>query len=200
MSVKHFMHCPIQVNESCSLVSDSLQPHRLYSPWDSPGQSTGAGSLSLLQGIFPTWGRTQVSRIAGRFFTSWATREAHNSGKSSVNLSHCCYNSLFKSQLRLYSLCEDFWISFTQNEFSFLLHSSSFYTFKMWLIINALKIEAMPYSIQHHSSIPAQATKPKWVRKVFIPTDSSLSPWRTHITWLTYHGLATSSCKKGQEI
>ena len=28
----------------------------LYSPWNSPGQSTGVGSLSLLQGIFPTQG------------------------------------------------------------------------------------------------------------------------------------------------
>ena len=37
-------------------VSDSLWPHRLYSPWNSPGQSTGVGSLSLLQGIFPTQG------------------------------------------------------------------------------------------------------------------------------------------------
>ena len=27
-----------------------------YSPWDSPGQNTGMGSLSLLQGIFPTQG------------------------------------------------------------------------------------------------------------------------------------------------
>ena len=27
-----------------------------YSPWNSPGQNTGAGSLSLLQGIFPTQG------------------------------------------------------------------------------------------------------------------------------------------------
>ena len=26
----------------------------LYSPWDSPGKNTGVGSLSLLQGIFPT--------------------------------------------------------------------------------------------------------------------------------------------------
>ena len=26
----------------------------LYSPWNSPGQNTGVGSLSLLQGIFPT--------------------------------------------------------------------------------------------------------------------------------------------------
>ena len=47
-------------SESHSIVSDSLQPHGLYSPWDSPGQITGVGSLSLLQGIFPTqklnWG------------------------------------------------------------------------------------------------------------------------------------------------
>ena len=39
-----------------SLVSDSLQTHGLYSPWNSPGQNTGMGSLSLLQGIFPTQG------------------------------------------------------------------------------------------------------------------------------------------------
>ena len=57
-------------------MSDSLRPHGLYSPWDSPGQNTGVGSRSLLQGIFPTQGWTQVSRIAGGFFTSWATREA----------------------------------------------------------------------------------------------------------------------------
>ena len=95
-------------NWSRSVVPDSLQP---------PGQNTGMGSLSLLQGIFPTQGsnpglphcrqilyqlshqgsprrlewvaypstrgssrprnRTRVSCIAGRFFTSWAIREAH---------------------------------------------------------------------------------------------------------------------------
>ena len=37
-------------------MSDSLQPHGLYSPWNSPGQNTGVVSLSLLQGIFPTQG------------------------------------------------------------------------------------------------------------------------------------------------
>ena len=37
-----------------SVVSDSLWPHGMYSPWNSPGQNTGVGSLSLLQGIFPT--------------------------------------------------------------------------------------------------------------------------------------------------
>ena len=41
---------------SCSVMSDSLRPHGLYSPWNSLGQNTGVGSLSLLQGIFPTQG------------------------------------------------------------------------------------------------------------------------------------------------
>ena len=43
-------------SESGSLVSDSLQPHGLHSPWNSPGQNPGVGSLSLLQGIFPIQG------------------------------------------------------------------------------------------------------------------------------------------------
>ena len=43
-------------SESSSVVSNSLQPQGLYSPWNSPGQNTGVGSLSLLQGIFPNQG------------------------------------------------------------------------------------------------------------------------------------------------
>ena len=40
----------------CSVVSDSLRPHGLYSPWDSPGKNSGVGSHALLQGIFPARG------------------------------------------------------------------------------------------------------------------------------------------------
>ena len=46
--------------KSCSVMSDSLRLHGLYSLWNSPDQNTGVGSLSLLQGTFPT----QVSHIA----------------------------------------------------------------------------------------------------------------------------------------
>ena len=103
-------------SESHSILSNSLWPHELYSPWNYSGQNTGVGSCPLLQGIFPTHGsspsllhcrqilyqlshrrsprilervaylfssrasgpRNQigVSCLAGRFFTSWATREA----------------------------------------------------------------------------------------------------------------------------
>ena len=58
---KHFtvwatikVYSPKSESESHSVVSDSLWPHWLYSPWNSLGQNTGVGSLSLLQGIFPT--------------------------------------------------------------------------------------------------------------------------------------------------
>ena len=41
-------------SESRSVMSDSLRPHELYSPWNFPSQNTGVGSLSLLPGIFLT--------------------------------------------------------------------------------------------------------------------------------------------------
>ena len=43
-------------SESRSVVSNSLRPYGLYSPWNSLDQNTRVGSLSLLQGIFPTQG------------------------------------------------------------------------------------------------------------------------------------------------
>ena len=58
-------------SESCSVVSDSLRSHGLYSPWNSPGQNTGAFPFS--RGSSPPRNQTHVSRIAGRCFTSWAT-------------------------------------------------------------------------------------------------------------------------------
>ena len=103
-------------SESRSVVSNSLWPHGLYSPWNSLGEITAVGHV-LHQGIFPNQGSnpglphcrwilyqlshqgsprrlewvayafssrsslprnwTGVSCIAGRFFTSWAIREAH---------------------------------------------------------------------------------------------------------------------------
>ena len=48
-------------SESRSVMSDSLRPHGLYSPWNSPGQNTGVGSLSL-----PTelWGKPYLTSKA----------------------------------------------------------------------------------------------------------------------------------------
>ena len=54
------IHLLVKVKSDClSVVSDSLRPHGLYSPWNSPGHTTRVGSLSLLQGTFPTQGLNQ---------------------------------------------------------------------------------------------------------------------------------------------
>ena len=53
----------------CSLPGSSVRG-------DFPGQNAGVGCHTLLQGIFPTQGKTQVPHVAGGFFTIWATREA----------------------------------------------------------------------------------------------------------------------------
>ena len=42
----------VKVAQSCLTLCDPMD----YTAWNSPGQNTGVGSLSLLQGIFPTQG------------------------------------------------------------------------------------------------------------------------------------------------
>ena len=41
-------------------MSDFLRPHGLYNPWISPGKNTGVGSLSFLQGIFPSGSNPEI--------------------------------------------------------------------------------------------------------------------------------------------
>ena len=63
----HFKHSMLHINytsikllewsESWSLSQKVMfNSLWLYSPWNSPGQNTGVGSLFLLQGVFPTQG------------------------------------------------------------------------------------------------------------------------------------------------
>ena len=73
-------------SQSHSVVSHSLWPHELYSPWNSPGQNTRVGNLPLFQEIEPRSPTLQADS-----FTSWATRDAQEywSGQpipSSANL------------------------------------------------------------------------------------------------------------------
>ena len=64
------------LSENGSVVSDSLWPHRLYSPWNFPVQDIEVVAFPFSRGSSQPRDRTQVSHIAGRIFTSWATREA----------------------------------------------------------------------------------------------------------------------------
>ena len=63
----------MKVTQSCLTLCNPMD--RLLHPWDFWGKSTRVGCCFLLLGIFSTQDRTGVSRIAGRWFTLWATRE-----------------------------------------------------------------------------------------------------------------------------
>ena len=68
------------VSESCSVVSDSLRPHGLYRSWNSLGQNTGVGSLSLLQEIFPTQGLNP-----GLPHCRWILYQLSHQGRQTLN-------------------------------------------------------------------------------------------------------------------
>ena len=56
--------------ESRSVTSDSPRHHGLYSPRNSPGQNTGVVAVPFSRGSFQSRDGTQVSHVAGRFFTN----------------------------------------------------------------------------------------------------------------------------------
>ena len=63
---------PCLVAQSYPILCDPMDcsPPGTSAHGDSPGKNTGEGCHVLLQGIFPTQDRIQVSLIAGRLSTS----------------------------------------------------------------------------------------------------------------------------------
>ena len=88
-----------EVSESHSVVSDSLRRHGLYSPWNSPGQNTGVGSLSLLQGIFQPRQRIQVRLHCRQILYQLSHTEAEKSEKD------VCIPGAFSWDLSLWPVC-----------------------------------------------------------------------------------------------
>ena len=76
------------VAQSCPTLCDSMDcgPSGSSVHGNSPDKNIGVGCHVLLQGIFQTQDQTQVSCIAGGFFTIWVTREAKNTGVVSPSL------------------------------------------------------------------------------------------------------------------
>ena len=78
----YFLLLKNTLTSNCVLLAPLLEsatfpnsPGFFYWRWDSPGKNTGVGCHAFLQSIFPT--QDLNPGIEGRFFTVWATREAH---------------------------------------------------------------------------------------------------------------------------
>ena len=77
MSVKS---CSESESVSCSVMSDSLQPHglqpaMLLCPWDSLGQNMQWVAIPFSRGSSHPWVQTWISCVAGGFFIDQASRE-----------------------------------------------------------------------------------------------------------------------------
>ena len=92
-------------------MSNSLWPHGLYSTWDPPDQNTGVGSLSLLQGIFPTQGSNPGLLHCRRILYQLSHRETHlkymTSSKKAKKKKICCINETKTADTMLQP--EDLW-------------------------------------------------------------------------------------------
>ena len=69
--ISNSMKVKVKVIQSCPTLCD----HMDCSPWNFPGQNTAVVAFSSSSVSSQPRDRTQVSRIAGRFLTGWATRE-----------------------------------------------------------------------------------------------------------------------------
>ena len=78
-------------SESHSVVSNSLRAHGLYSPLGSPGQNAGVGSLSLLQGIFPTQGLNPGLLHCGQILYQLSHKGSPRTLESNRGLLHCSW-------------------------------------------------------------------------------------------------------------
>ena len=105
-----------------SVGSDSLRPHALYGQWNSPGQNTGVGSLSLLQGIFPTQGSNPGLPHCRRILYQLSYEGSPLTCINTFKLSNSYYEMLFlfpfyrwgKSTERL-----SYWLKVTQLELGY---------------------------------------------------------------------------------
>ena len=138
----------VKVAQLCPTLCGS---HGLFSPWNSPGQNTGVDSSSFLQGSSQPRDQTQVSCIAGRFFTSGATREAlsqHLNPKGLKNL-----NSLKASRNH-----------FSKRAKSFSLNLKEFKRFFCFLCLR-------PFWFSSTCLLP-HLSLPFWIDSTLVMTDT----------------------------
>ena len=148
----------IRVSESHSVVSDSFRPHGLHSPWNSPGQNTGVGSCSLLQGLFLTQGSN-----SGLLHCRWILYQLNHKGSGEYNglgsLSKAVGMTLYLNILS-FQLCGELAMYFRFCTFKFSPCSVyHFVRFQKWLNCSCPnhRVKALIYSYNLQMTAPYAA-------------------------------------------
>ena len=148
MNVLHFIFSLFFLvcseSEIGSVMSESLRPHGLYSPWNSPGQNTGVGSCSLIQEIFSIqelsqgflhcrWILYQLSYQGSPLYSTWMVKAGHTKKalseqkrgqrkkERSRNLSHYEGNSVVKHTISIWQHFLGFFCLWRNSVFHFFI-------------------------------------------------------------------------------
>ena len=98
-----WMRSEVEVTQSRRTFCDS---HGLCNPWNFPGQNAGVGSLSLLQGIFPTQGWNPGILHHRWILLAEPQRKPKNTGVGSLSL----LQWIFPTQGLIWGLLHCRWI------------------------------------------------------------------------------------------
>ena len=147
--------------KSCSYVLDSLGCHELYSSWNSPGQNTGAGSLSLLQMIFPTQGSNPSLPHYRQIFYQLShkgsllhMRGSHEEKSASLQASNTPWS---KDSLRGYTVQNRFTINtraITSNVVWSVVITAGYQAYLNWvLLLSHVRLFTTPLTTAHQASL-----------------------------------------------
>ena len=82
-------------------MSNSLQSHGRYRPWNSPDQNTGVSSISLLQGIFPTQGLNRGLLHCRQILYQLSSQRMMLKSTSAALTSYSIFNLLFFTSYKI---------------------------------------------------------------------------------------------------
>ena len=192
-------------------MSNSFWPHGLYSPWNSPGQTTGVGKPTLFRGSSQPRDWTQVSlgsRIAGGFYQLSHKGSPNQMSGSCKNSSVTCIIShkepvipgeqVWVSHLRNspYGKCLNFFASGPHISISLycslcLLHTRSTESFFGSWFSHLPVILAVILPERHlemfnstHSSISTKMQLSPWDVELAFSSSPQHKPWWPQNTWL----------------
>ena len=158
--------------------------HRLYNPWNSPGHNTGVDSCYLSRGPSQPRDWTQVSRIAGGFFTIWATKETQSIIQR-VQIQERLSGQVTTLSLQIFSSRRDFFFSSRRDFFFSSLHYWNIYlpifkSLSIWLcILEEFKILIFPDSGNLER---ISATEMKHQRKNHLDSNLVHHYWKPKVT------------------
>ena len=131
----------LYVSGSCSVVSNSSWPHGLYSPWNSPGQNTGVGSLYLLQGISKLGIKPRSPTLQAVSLLAEPQGKPKNTGLGSLSLLQWIFPTQESNQSTLHYRWILYQLSYQGSPNTLWISVKALpYWFSVWMICPLMKV------------------------------------------------------------